>query len=467
MKPSQKLLLLFLFVTIACNAFAPQRLLMPSKTITAMQVITHPDGPLYAGDRVSFEVLAPSGFQTDGKQVRISLPGKSLGDEKFAPFGMGQRNEATFFWVWDTSELQPGDYVLTFSILPGTASWDEKFTLRNPAELPASQRTAAWKSTSSGCCELHYISDTDSEKDLESLKSMADAQASDVERRMGVNFTAKIPITFLPRTLGHGGFTSNGIYLSYLRNNYAGSTTAQVMHHEMVHWLDGQLGGKLRPSMLQEGLAVYLSDGHFKVEPILPRAAALLDLGWYVPLRKLADSFYLSQHEVGYAEAAALVSYMVKTFGWDDFNAFYRAILPVAGGSETAALDAALLEHYHINLDQLEKDFIHFLRQQSFDENIRTDLKLTVSFYDTVRRYQVEMDPSAYFLYAWLPDIPEMRQRGIVADLLRHPVSFYGMQIERLLVACDADLRAGNYGAAGNNIRAVNMILNIVNFPGE
>ena len=72
------------------------------------------------------------------------------------------------------------------------------------------------------------------------------------------------------------GLQSDGIWVSYLDRNYAGSNSEIVFHHEMVHVLDSRLGGELRPTILVEGLAVYLSGGHFKYEPLIPRAAALL-----------------------------------------------------------------------------------------------------------------------------------------------------------------------------------------------
>ena len=51
---------------------------------------------------------------------------------------------------------------------------------------------------------------------------------------------------------------------------------AVIFHHELVHYLDVRSGGDLKPSMLVEGLAVYLSGGHYKPEPLMPRLAALL-----------------------------------------------------------------------------------------------------------------------------------------------------------------------------------------------
>jgi hypothetical protein len=396
--------------------------------------------------------------------VRISLGDKVLGEEDINPFGMGGRHEAAFYWIWDTQGLAAGTYTLTFTLLPGESRWDEKFTLLPAADVPPPEPNARWESVDTTCCVVHYISGTEAEKDLEMLKTMVDTQAVDVEARFGAKINGKIPLTFMPRVLGQGGFTSDGIYVSYLHRNYAGNATAQVVHHEMVHWLDSQQKGDLRLNILQEGLAVYMSGGHFKKEPILPRAAALIDMGWYIPLDRLADSFYISQHEIGYIEAAALISYLISTYGRDGFNSFYLDIHPASDGSQTKALDAALQTHFQITLAQLEKSFIAFLRQQTVDDITRTDLSLTVAFYDAVRRYQRELIPSAYFLNAWLPNIPEMRQRGIVADLLRSPKSAINQQIETMLVSADASLRAGNYSAADADIRAVNVMLNLYQY---
>jgi hypothetical protein len=465
----RKFSLFLLLLLLACRTFSPVPLESPAtstpvRPAVVFDVHTHPDGPLYVGDKVSFEVIPPPETETSGTAVRLNLGQTRLGEEDLQPFGIQGRREATFYWVWDTQGLEAGDYTLTFSLLPGGGQWDEKVTLLPAAGLPLPEPEARWESTETVCCVIHYISGTQAESDLESLKASADAQAADVEARFGVKLNGKIPVTFLPRVLGHGGFTSDGIYVSYLSQNYAGNNTSQVLHHEMVHWLDNQPKSDLRPSVLQEGLAVYLSDGHFKVEPILPRAAALLDLGWYVPLRQLADTFYFSQHEVGYAEAAALISYLMTTYGKDEFYTFYRNIPSAPGGSQAAALDAALQAHFQLSLDELDQNFMAFLRQQSFSETDRTDLRLTVAFYDTVRRYQQALDPSAYFLHAWLPNPSEMRQRGIVADFLRHPQSSLNQQIETRLVSADASLRAGRYSEVEDELKLVNLSLDLYHY---
>jgi hypothetical protein len=266
----------------------------------------------------------------------------------------------------------------------------------------------------------------------------------------------------MSRVLGHSGFTSDAIYVSYLDRNYSGRATAQVLHHEMVHWFDGKQGGDLRPTILVEGLAVYLSGGHFKPEDLPPRAAALLDLGWYIPLRQLTDNFYPSQHEIGYIEAGALVEYLVETYGWDDFNAFYRDIHPAPSPSQSDAIDAALQKHFQISFQELEANWLASLRALPEDPAARGDVVDTVRFFETVRRYQVLFDPSAYFQTAWLPGEKEMRQRGIVADFLRHPDASINKYLETLLVQADAGLRAGNYGPAGHILGAVNGLMDVV-----
>jgi hypothetical protein len=266
----------------------------------------------------------------------------------------------------------------------------------------------------------------------------------------------------MPRVLGHGGFTSDAIYVSYLDDDYLGNATTQVLHHEFAHWYDNLAGGDMRPTIFQEGLAVYLSGGHFKVEPLVPRAAALLELNWYIPLQTLADEFYPQQHEIGYLEAAALVNYMVETYSWEDFNAFYRDIHPIPNGGQSRSIDVALQEHFGVTFTELEQRYLGFLKSQNVTEAERADLRLSVGFYDTIRRYQKAFDPSAYFMSAWLPDYKTMSQRGITADFLRHPRRVQNRLVETLLVRAADNLRLGKYAQTERVIKAANLLMNVL-----
>lgn len=474
-------------------------------TETGFQLRWHPDGPLFAGDRLSLEVIAPAGEELSGKslqvQVRTLAGEQSIGMADFAPYGLGGRLQATLWWFWDTSGLAARPYELTFTVLPEGQTWQETVTLLPAADLPVVEREASWTSVESQCCTLYYVTGSAAERDLAKLLAMVDEQASDASQKLGVQVTEKIPIVLLPRVLGHGGFTAQEIAVSYLDRNYAGSGTELTIHHEIVHWLDDKLGCDLRPSLLVEGLAVYLTGGHFKPEPLMARAATLLapvsstnddpdaagkpvetptanalayGLDRYIPLAELADNFYPSQHEIGYLEAGALVEYMVETWGWTAFVDFYRDIhsqpqpaestLTTGGSpvsqtpypSQSTAIEAALQDHFQLNLEELEQNFITALRQETLTPALVEDVRLSVDYFDTLRRYQQLLDPSAYYLYAWLADTVAMRQRGIVADYLRKPVEADNQSLELMFIEADTALRAGDNVRTAELLAAIN-----------
>jgi len=550
MRPRRLLLIAcLLFSLLACRLFIPATLelpaspatrpaasatlladlptasLSPSATPTALpsstpvpatpdawspfEVRLHPDGPLYAGDQVSFEVIAPPGASLPDATVKIALlsdPATKIGEAVFAPYGIGGRLQATFFWAWDTTGLAPGTYQLDFSVQPDGSSWTQDVTLLpagdpGPAQpglgVPPPELQAAWGTLDTQCCTIHYITGTAAERDLDLLAEMVDEQARSAAEKMGGSLEDEpAQLTFFPRVLGHGGFAGQEIGISYLDRNYAGGATDIVVHHELVHILDSRRQADFRPSILVEGLAVYLSGGHFKPEPLLERAAALLPprpgcapvpatgepsaaaavelpacgLDWYLPLVPLADDFYQSQHEIGYLQAGALVAYMVQTWGWEDFNRFYTQIKPPQPsgeasqgqpGTQSQVIDAALQEHLGITLPELEAGFLQALDQVPLTSEQVQDVRYSVAFYDTMRRYQLALDPSAHFLAAWLPDIAQMRKDGVVADFLRHPAALENIALEAMLVEADAALRSEtpDYAQAERLLWAINTAL--------
>jgi hypothetical protein len=435
---------------------------------------THPDGGLFVGDLVSFEFISPAGFDVTNRQLQVEIqaPGApELAPVEFRPFGIAGRMQATMVWVWDTQGIDPGSYRLTLSVVPDGPVWEEEILLRPESELPPPEPNAEWASVETNCCIIHYVTGTEAERDLAYLMEEADRQAELAVQRIGGNFEEPIIITMLPRVLGHGGFAGREISISYLDRNYAGSDFSMVLHHEMIHILDGRLGGEWRPSLFIEGVAVYLSGGHFKPEPIMPRAAALLEFpgdepedeyGWFIPLDELADDFYATQHEIGYLQAAALVGYMEERWGWEAFDTFYRSMVPPDDMTPSQAIEAALRDNFSITLDQLEEDFIEVLREELVTAEHIEDVRLTVEYYNTVRRYQQAFDQSAYFRTAWLLWNEDMRNRGIVADYLRRPKEFENLAIENLLVAANQRFVEGNYTGTQNFLEAVNAALDVL-----
>ncbi len=426
-------------------------------------VIIHPDGVLYVGDQVSFEVRGPASVETSDHQVAVSFSGEELGSANFAPFGVGGRSEAIFWWIWDTRGLKPGSYSMTFTSQPDDIRWTETVSLHPASQIPPAEQQAHWSENVTTCCDIFYIVGTEAARDIQNLDRIADEQSASVAGQLHTIMYDKIQLIFMPRVLGQGGFTNTGVYISYLDRNYIDNNDLDiVLHHEFVHVYDNFLGGTYRLAIFEEGLAVYLTGGHFKPEPIGPRAAALLDLGLYIPLQTLADDFYNQQHEIGYIEAAGLVKFLVETYGWDAFNRFYRSIPGPQGSDSREAIDTSLRKNLGISFNDMETDYRNFLKSQPVTEAERQDLQMTIQYFDTVRRYQQDFDPSAYFLTTWLPDGAAMRQRGIVADLLRHPTGWENRYLETQLVQAWTELAKSDYASAGRRLDWVNSLMDIL-----
>jgi hypothetical protein len=430
----------------------------------SFSVLYHPDDVLYVGDQVSFEVISPPGLDAKDAnlQVQVDPPGgPNLAPVKFSAWGIQGRYEASMIWAWDTQILEPGSHTLSFTVQPQGYAWTEQVTLLPSSEMPPDQAAAHWASTQTHCCTVFYVSNTASERDLSTLTTLVDEQAQDAIAKMGADFTQPITITILPRLLGHGGFTSTEISVSYLDRNYASNSFTLVLHHEMIHTIDGHLGGDFRPTIFVEGLAVYMTGGHYKSEPLMPRAAALLEgyLNWYIPLETLADDFYASQHEIGYLEGSSLIEYMVKTYGSEAFFSFYRDIHTHQGESQSDAIDAALKVHFSISFSQLEQGFLAALDQETDTAAWVDDVHLTVNYYDTMRRYQQLLDPSAYFRTAWLMNNKAMRDRNIVADYLRHPHPPSNLALETLFITASQQISIKDYSSATQTLDVISGVL--------
>jgi hypothetical protein len=480
--------------TVAANTSAPpaspaiswleQPNDLPASTFS---VRIHPEGALYVGDQVSIEVIPPDGFQPEGRFVTASLEGPPevvLRRVEFGRAGLGNRLQATLLWAWDTTGLAAGEYNLKLSVEPDGPAWSESLHLLPRGQLPPGEQGVRWARAESDCCLVYYFTGSAAERDLQQLLEMFDHKSLQARQRLGVSLPEPVEVTLLPRLIGHGGFANGGVMLSYLDRNYAGGETAVIFQHELVHLLDARLGGALRPPFLVEGFAVYQAGGHFKLEPLMERAAALLPpkpgcsqlrgeaacgLDLYIPLNRLAADFYTQQHETGYLESAALVEFMVSRWGETGFSSFYRDIQPIQPGSgETAllskqdlpaAVDMALVRHFGLSLADLEAQFLQALREQPLQAKWVEDVHLTLRLYDRARAYQQQYDTSAYFLNAWLPDGEQMRRQGILADYLRSSSAAENLALETMLVAASADLQRGTYQQSEVMLEAASSIL--------
>ncbi len=450
-------LLVLVFLFTSQNGWIIAQTPQPPAPTNQFDIRFHPGLPLYAGDLVSVEVYSPPGAKLQNQELSISLAGSTsrlLGSAKFVPV-TGNEYLATLQWFWNTDGLSPGSYSLQFSIKPAGTEWQQTVVL---GAAPAGAK-AHWVTATNSCCNLYVVSGTAAERDLPLLLPEIDAQASQVESELRHQLSKKMDINLLPIVLGQSGFTTDQIYVSYTDLNYTDTNFLLVLHHEMVHFVDADMGGDLRPLMLTEGLAVYMTGGHYRDEPLSRRAAALPELGRYIPLTNLADNFYSWQHEIGYLEAGSLLEYMVRTWGWDAYNKFYRDIHPVSGRGEAQAMDKALQVHFSLTLRQLDDRFLSYLLSIPVIPQLRDDVQLTADLFDTIRLFQQERQPSAYFQQVWLPDAKQMRQREIVADYLPRSIDPMDEEIEISLVAAGNDWLKGDFNSAQTQLYLVDQEL--------
>lgn len=477
----QYLLIFFSLFLLSCRLITP----FPAKQTTSPTPITttatvtqkpgesalfdvrvHPEDGLYIGDLVSFEVISHNtNNQLDqDTYIEVELQHQEaepvvLGQEYFRSYGIGERQQATFNWVWDTTDIDPGDYDLTFRILPEGPEWVETITLFPQDALPPHAFDADWITVESQCCQITYLTGTAAARDIGEIIQIVDKQAAECLDEMAAENMDELHIVLLPRVLGHGGFASGEVYVSYLDRNYTGDNFESAIHHEMIHIIDLSLSADFRPRLFMEGLAVYQTGGHYKTEPLLPRAAALLELGWYIPMEELVEDFYSHQHEIGYLEAGALIEYLIDQWGYEVFDDFYRDIHNNGGGQDRDAIDDALQRHFGISFAELAQEFFSSLQSYPSDTDLREDVVLTVELYDTIRRYQLTLDPSAHFLTAWLITLEDLQSQDIAADYLRHPSQLENLTIETLLISAQDALLEKDFITVREILKAINSSL--------
>ena len=156
---------------------------------------------------------------------------------------------------------------MTFTRSSDQLSWTDTVSLHPAERVPAPEQQAHWADTVTDCCIIHYITGTAAARDIDSLSRDADEQSAAIAGQMNYQLKNKIDVTLMARVIGQGGFTAGSVYLSYLDGNYMGNQMPILFHHEFVHFYDAEIGGGYRPSIFEEGLAVYLTGGHSSRNP--------------------------------------------------------------------------------------------------------------------------------------------------------------------------------------------------------
>ena len=432
----------------------------------------YPVPKLYAGDWATFQVTAyvPEQISLNTVDVDIYINDEFLVRQELDGRNLGGDARAIVAWAWDTSQAV-GDYTITMVLDP-----DDKITVgdedpsNNRHELyvtvlpdnarPLLDANAAWVTQETDYAYIHVIAGTAAERDLPELVEMTDKGIAEASERLAEIPKRKFDVYFIDRVIGQGGYAGSAMVVSYLDRNYSGGDIYNVLVHEAIHLLDRQFVGDGRLNFLAEGVAVWGTGGHYKTEDLQGRAKALYEQGLYVPLPALIDDFYPVQHEIGYLQAGAFVEFLVAQYGWPAVREFYTAVDIRRVNSRATEVDEELQRAFGKSLEQLEQEWLTVLQVYDAPATAQLDTLATIRFYNIMRQYQLQYDPTAHFLNAWLPRPNELLAQGFTAELNRHPNDKINLVLESMLTEADIALRNGNYEDTSVLLNSVERVLN-------
>jgi hypothetical protein len=440
-------------------------------SISEEDILLYPVPALYEGDLVTIQVLpqVPRSIAPNDVDVRILLDDNPLVDANLNWRNLNGESSGLYQWIWNTTS-QPGEHNLTVILDPneliqmGDENPDNNQVTVVASVTPRSELTeieaeASWVVAASECCVLHVISGTAAHRDLPQLIDHVDDAFRQASAKLKEPLASPYNIYFVDRVLGQGGYAVNSIVISYLDRDYTGGGLYEVLVHEAVHLLDQQFATG-RTTFLSEGLAVWVAGGHYHQEDLDQHMAALVELDDYLPIHKVIDNFNIVQHETAYLEAAGLINYLIETYGWDRVKAFYSDASPADAATQSAAIDLHLKSHFGSSLVQVEEDWLAYLKEQPRDLNANLNLQKTLRYYDVMREYQLEYDPTAYYLYAWLPEPEEAEILGATADFRRHPDFTTNIVLESMLQSASVALFRGDYELVDALLDSVQRVLN-------
>lgn len=442
----------------------------PDLSLSQNQVLLYPSPQIYAGDKITFQILpfVPDSIDPGAVSLAVYVDGKPIGSGSINEQNLAGEAFGLVKWAWDTTDLagnhlvqiilDPRDTIQIGDENPDNNHVTLSVNVLDRVLLPEAEANATWVTANTACCQVYVVSGTAAYRDLTQLLSIVETAVNQAATRLGEQLNQPLDVYFVDRIIGQGGYAGSSLVVSYTDRDYAGIALHQVLVHESVHVIDRQFAPQ-RIAFLAEGLAVWASDGHYKPEDIDQQAAALLSLGQYVPIVALVNDFYPVQHEIGYLQAASFVKFLIDNHGWSRFRDFYTDVTADDAPTVAEALDSNLQIYYSKNLAEMEREWLTYLSRLPGGKTAVADLQTTIYQYETMRRYQRLYDPTAYFLNAWLPYPHEVRASGSPADLTRRPQSETNITLEVMLQAASESLNDGRYNQANVILASVERVL--------
>lgn len=409
-------------------------------------------GPLhYEGDVLTIEVaVAELDALPEDAQPILYVDGREIQASAQRVYHPLLNDFFQFSAAWDSTG-QVGLHEITVEVPadePGRLTTVSRVIEILPAsERPLQERGAQWEQLTTSCCRFYYLSGTAAARDIHQIAAQAEESIAGVEAAFPGSDVRPFPIVLIDNMWGNGAYaTSSEIVISYVDRAYNGLDMQTLIAHEATHYAAFPLAHQT-PSILVEGVAVYVAGGHYGIDPIHERAAALRVLDLYIPLADLTDHFRDSQHEIAYLEGAGLVTYLTRTYGWDAFLEVYGQDIPNVYDSEW--LDQAFRRVYGIGLQEVERGFSAWL--DGIDPGGQVDdLRLTIELFDIMREYQFR-----YAIYQQFPPIEDAVRFDRTYEFIREPTAPENLALETLLFSAQTALEEGRYADAAMLIEAV------------
>ena len=425
--------------------------LIPAGTVRAYPGPVH-----YAGDELTFEIPNDGSFGDETVTVSMVLdnrnPIKVSGKSSFLGVVLPH--------ALDTTNLS-GRHTLKFTTPDGRLNETYSFDVLPAEERPANEKNATWEVNETACCKLHYISGTAAARDIALIAEHFQQAAEDFSAITGSDIDPKLQVYIIDRIWGNGGFGGNGELLISYTDRYYGPTVGgegleTLARHEFTHAADIGLattGDGI--DFNYEGLALYVAGGHYKPEPFAERGAALFDLGRYVPVGQ-----FIGQHELDYLYPAAMLTYIVETYGEEKMWKFLVAD-ENPDDDQPGSLEAALQATFGISRNDFDQGFQTWLESQDPGQQL-DDLRLTIELQDLRREYQETYVAPPFYLLLEAPNaVARSEYLPIVMREARAPAN---IATELIIANAQSAIVAASYAEAEQLIETVKKILSTGKF---
>ncbi|HSL30724.1 MAG TPA: hypothetical protein VK900_16100, partial [Anaerolineales bacterium] len=364
----------------------------PAQLTAAGRVTAYPGPEHYAGDVLTFEIVNDGSFGDETLTVSMTLDDQEP-----------REISATASWngvlvplALDTTDLT-GRHTLKLTTEDGRLNEIYTFEVLPSDQRPANEEEALWLEREIDCCVLHYISGTAAGRDIEYIMDNFEQAAEEFAAITGSEIDPKLDVYIMDRIWGNGGFGGNGeLVISYF-DRYYGPTIGEeglqtLARHEFTHAAGVGLpitGNGV--NFNSEGLAVYVAGGHYKPEPLAERGAALYDLGYFETV-----TGFIPQHELSYLHPAAMLTYIVETYGMEKMWEFLGSD-DNPEDDQPGSMEAAFQSTFGVSVPEFDAAFQAWLESHEPGEQL-DDLRLTIELQDLRRQYQSTYSPPPNFL---------------------------------------------------------------------